>query len=174
MLKKAKYMKNLQVLVTAGLIFAFLAIPAASIRAQRSAQTETFEKIELLVTEGEKIREVGVRVVFGPDAMNIVADNGGMVLKTMKYSEIRTADYSYTKKPRWKTGLGLGATAFIFPPMLFIAIPLAFTKHRRHWVTIRGENDYAVLKVSKSSRKIFMPAFETHSNVRIEGLGENK
>ena len=169
-----KLFKNLQVYSAAGLVLVFIFLTVTAVPAQRTDKVEVFEKIQLLVAEGEDIREVSVRVRFGPDAMEIVSTGGGGVLRTMKYSDIKTADYSYTKNPRWKTGLGLGATSLIFPPMLLIAIPLAFTKHRRHWITIRGENEYAVLKVSKSIRKLFTPAFETYSKVRVEALGENK
>ena len=159
--------------LTATLLLALLTFSAMRAPAQMT-RSETFEKIQLLVTEGDKIREIDVRVTLTPEEMIIEprGDNGPRMV--MKYSEIRAADYSYTKNPRWKTGLGLGATALVFPPMLLIALPLAFTKHRRHWVTIRGEKDYAVLKVSKSIRKVFTPAFETYSNVRVEALGENK
>lgn len=168
------FRKNVKEMIATGLILAIVVLSAPSIQAQRSGGPEVFEKIEMLVTEGGSIREIRVSVRFSPDAMEIAAVEDGVILRRMKYSDIRTADYSYTKHPRWKTGLGVGATAIVFPPILFVAIPLAFTKHRRHWVTIRGENDYAVLKVSKSIRKIFMPAFETYTNVRIEALGENK
>jgi hypothetical protein len=62
----------------------------------------------------------------------------------------------------------------LFPPLWFIAIPLGFTKHRRHWVTIRTADDFAVLKVGKSVRKIFIPAFETKTAVNVQALGDDK
>jgi hypothetical protein len=158
----------------ASLIAVLVLLSVKTVLAQQPGQFEAFEKIEMLVTEGEKVREVRVRVRFSEDAMIIEPLERNAQPRNMKYTDIRSADYSYTKSPRWKAGLGLGATAVIFPPILLIAIPLGFTKHRSHWVTIRGENEYAVLKVSKSVRKVFMPAFETRTKVRIEALGENK
>lgn len=142
--------------------------------AAQVTRPDTFERIELLEPVGDSTRETDVRIRFGEDEMQIESTRRGGTSRTFKYSDIRSIEYSYTKNPRWKTGLGLGATSLIFPPMLLIAIPLGFTKHRRHWVTIRGEKDYAVLKVSKGIRKIFIPALETHSKVRVEALGENK
>ncbi len=133
-----------------------------------------FENIQLIQPNGEKLRETSVRVVFDEDAMRVVSRSGGAVLKEWKYGTIKSAEYSYTKNPRWKTGLGLGAAAIVFPPLLFIAIPLGFSKHRRHWVTIRTDNDYAVLKVGKSVRKVFIPAFETRTSVHIQALGDDK
>ena len=166
---KSLLTKNLSVGLMVMLGIGFL-LP---INAQTS-KVEVYENIEILSQDGEKLLETDVRVHFGADSMDIKTSKTGVVLKTFKYSDIKAAEYSYTKKPRWKTGLGLGATAVVFPPILLVAIPLGFTKHRRHWVTVRTENDFAVLKIGKSVRKIFIPAFETRSSVKIEALGESK
>ena len=104
----------------------------------------------------------------------MISRSNGAVLKEWSYDKIKSAEYSYTKNPRWKTGLGLGAAGIVFPPLWLIAIPIGFTKHRRHWVTIRTGDDYAVLKVGKSVRKVFMPAFETRTSVQIKALGDDK
>lgn len=166
-------MKNLRIamsfFVAATIFFTFV----QNITAQGRGRPEVFEKIEILEPQGDNLRETDVRVRFGEDSL-VIESTGGGTLRTFKYSTIRSLEYSYTKSPRWKTGLGLGAASILFPPMLFIAIPLGFTKHRRHWITIRSENDYAVLKISKSIRKVFIPSLETHTNVRVDGLGENK
>jgi hypothetical protein len=141
-----------------------------------SAQTDAvvFQKVELLVPDGEKIRERGVRLRFLADELQIEAVADRRVLKTFKYSEIKDAEYTYSKNPRWKTGLGLGAASVLFPPLLFIAIPIGFSKHRRHWLTVRTDNDFAVLKLSKSNRKLILPAFETKTGVNVYGKGDNK
>ncbi len=134
---------------------------------------QRFDKVELLVPGGDKPDEKSVIVTFNKDSMTIKAKNS-MLEKTFNYTEITGAEYSYSKNPRWKTGLGLGAASVLFPPLLLVAIPLGFTKHRRHWLTIRTENDFAVLKLSKSNRKILIPAFETSSGVTVEAVGEDK
>jgi hypothetical protein len=158
---------KLNKLLTINLIILLVAL-------QIPAQSSTYEKIEMLSPDGKKIREIDVRVRFNADSMEIESKDGGGILKSWKYSDIQGAEYSYTKNPRWKTGLGLGAAGLLFFPLLFVAIPLAFTKHRRHWLTIRTEKDFAVLKLSKSNRKLFIPDFETHSSVRVVALGDDK
>jgi len=166
-------MKNLRNFLNIFLIAAIAFASVQSIAAQGPGRPEVFEKIKILEPQGDNFRETEVRVRFGDDYL-VIESSSGVTLRTFKYSTVRSIEYSYTKSPRWKTGLGLGAASVLFPPMLFIAIPLGFTKHRRHWITIRGENDFAVLKVSKSIRKLFIPSLETHTNVRVDGLGENK
>ena len=163
-------MKN----ITFGLILTFLMGCPLAVNSQTSSRNEVFGKMEMLSQANEKVKETDVRVRFKDDLMQIESVSGGEVYKTFKYSEIKNAEYSYTKTPRWKEGLGLGTSALIFPPMLLVAIPLGFTKHRRHWLTLRTDKDYAVLKLSKSTRKLFIPAFESYSSVTVEALGESK
>jgi hypothetical protein len=151
---------------------AMVAAPIAA-HAGRGDVTQ-FENIDMIEPNGSKVRELEVRVVFDADAVRVLSRSNGSVLKEWKYDEIKSAEYSYTKNPRWKTGLGLGAAGVLFPPLWFIAIPLGFTKHRRHWVTIRTADDFAVLKVGKSVRKIFIPAFETKTAVNVQALGDDK
>lgn len=133
-----------------------------------------FENIELMEANGDNLRETSVRVIFDEHAIRMISRSNGAVLKELSYDTIKSAEYSYTKNPRWKTGLGLGAAGVLFPPLWLIALPIGFTKHRRHWVTIRTGDDYAVLKVGKGVRKVFMPAFETRTSVQIKALGDDK
>lgn len=142
-----------------------------------SAQTQTenpvFRKIEMLVKNGDTADEKSVVVTFNEDDLVIEAKKAEND-KTIKYTDIESAEYSYSKNPRWKTGLGLGAASIVFPPLLLVAIPLGFSKHKRHWITIKTADDYAILKLSKSNRKMFIPTFETKSGVKIEAIGEDK
>ncbi len=151
------------------ILFTNTALPVFS-----QLKNETFNKVELLVPNGEKISEKNVRLNFLEDELQIVPITNGTTLKTFKYADVKDAEYSYTKNPRWKTGLGLGAAGLFFPPLLLVAIPLGFTKHRRHWLTIQTADDYAVLKLSKNNRKLILPAFESKTGVKVSGQGENK
>lgn len=148
-----------------------LAFPALS---AGNASVTFFDNIEIVEVRGDDTQETSVRVVFEDEKLRILARSNGAVLKEWRYDSIKAAEYSYSKNPRWKTGLGLGAASIAFPPLLLIAIPIGFTKHRRHWVTIRTGDDFAVLKVGKKVRKVFMPAFETRAGVPIKALGDDK
>jgi len=155
------------------LIVVFLSNFLASVEAQTGTADASFDEIEILVQNGNGTAEKSVRVRFDEDSLNIASKNGA-ISKTFRYADIRSAEYSYSKNPRWKTGLGLGAASILFPPLIFVALPVAFSEHRRHWLTIRTGEDFAVLKLSKSSRKMMLPTFETKSGVRINGVGEEK
>jgi hypothetical protein len=163
---------NFKNYISAFLLAAFILNAFLPVTAQ--AKTEVFEKVELLVPEEKGVSEKSVRLRFLEDELQIEAVASKKILKTYKYEDIRDAEYSYSKNPRWKTGLGLGAASLLFPPLIFIAIPLGFSKHRRHWLTVRTDKDYAVLKLSKNNRKLILPAFETKTGVSVIGKGENK
>ena len=158
---------------SAALTVAFLFQTAAPVSAQ-AREAEVFDKTELLQAIGDRVREKGVRLKFLADRLEIEAVKDRQILKSFKYADIKDAEYSYSKNPRWKTGLGLGAAGIVFPPLLLIALPVGLTKHRRHWLTVRTENDYAVVKLSKSNRKLILPAFETRTGVKVAGRGESK
>ncbi len=148
--------------------------PVLYIRAQTNPNIVSFSEVKMLVPNGNDIDEKSVIVTFLKDSMTI-SSKSNLIDKIFLYSDIKGAEYSYSKNPRWKTGLGLGAASFfLFPPLLFVAIPLGFTKHRRHWVTIKTADNFAVLKLSKSNRKIFMPTFETKTGITVEAIGEDK
>jgi len=163
-----------KLIIAQSLIFLLVFGSILKAPAQNVSKNQTYEKIEMLSPDGEKIREIAVRVRFGDDSLEIESTDKSEILKKWNYADIQGAEYSYTKNPRWKTGLGLGAASILFPPLLFVAIPLAFTKHRRHWLTIRTDKDFAVLKLSKSNRKLFIPDFEMHSSVRVRAFGDDK
>jgi hypothetical protein len=167
---------NLKNLIPAILLAAFILNAILPAAAQADRESVFFDKVEILIPDanGKKVNERGVRLRFLQNEMQIETTSDQKIFKTFKYAEIKDAEYSYTKNPRWKTGVGLGAASILFPPLLLIAIPIGFSKHRRHWLTIRTGDDYAVLKLSKSNRKLILPAFETKSGVNVSGIGDDK
>ena len=160
--------KKLTLLLLIGLVSANF-----NIFAQTNIDQPTFKKVKIMLQNGDKTSQKPVVVRFSEDSMTIKNKTGSLT-KTFEYADIESAEYSYSKSPRWKTGLGMGAAGIAFPPLLLIAIPIGFTKHRRHWLTIKTADDYAVLKLSKSTRKIFIPTFETKSGVTVAAVGEDK
>ncbi len=123
---------------------------------------ETFQKSQLVVQQGEKSKMVDVLVVFEEDRLLLTNKKKNEVLKTFEYKDIKSAEYSHSKHPRWKTG-----TALIIPLTIF-ALPFFFMKGKKHWLTIQTEGDYAVLKLDKKNYKFINAAFEGHSGVEVE------
>lgn len=155
------------------ILFVF-ALAAGPLPAQTPATQYSFQKVQMIERVGEKTHTRDVRVVFGADGLEVLSRKDGSAIRVFRYADIRRAEYSYSKVPRWKTGLGLGIAGVAVPPLWLIALPLGFSKHRRHWFTVVTDSDFAVLKLSKSERKLFIPAFETRSGIAVTAVGESK
>ncbi len=150
-----------------------LVLPANVYLQAKKVKNPSFDKIKMLVQNGDEFDQKPAIMTFTGDSINIRSTEN-LFDKTLKYTDITRAEYSYSKSPRWKTGLGLGAAGLAFPPLLLIAIPLGFTKHRRHWLTLRTDEDFAVLKISKKHRKFLIPTLETKTGITVEAVGEEK
>lgn len=163
-------------LLAAALVFG----PAARGAAQTAGpqRPEVFEKVEMVFLSGDDAETVRVRLRLDADALVVESPKTGAVLKRLAYADIKAAEYSYSKHPRWKAGAGTAAGALLFAPLtllaLPVAIPLAFSKSKRHWLTVRTGQDYAVFRLGKEARKLIIPAFEVRAGVTVEPVGENK
>ncbi|MDQ3491225.1 MAG: hypothetical protein M3449_09230 [Acidobacteriota bacterium] len=124
--------------------------------------------VETLVSEGKKSKEVNSTLNFGDKSFRLVSNKPGLVSKEMTYSEIKTADYSYSKKPLLSTG---GAVAMAILTGL-IVLPFLFMKKKQHWLTVRTDNDYAVIKLDKENFRQIQSEFEI-KKVKITTLNED-
>ena len=100
------------------------------------------------------------------DRIEILKHGKREVLETISYDQIKGTQYSYSKSPRWKSGVGV---AVLFWPL---AIPVFFMKGKKHWFTIQQEGDYVVLKLDKGIYRELIVAFESKSGVDVERLKE--
>ena len=116
-------------------VIALLLVSLISNAVPVASGMDSFENIELMQANGDNLRETSVRIVFDEAVMRVVSRSNGAVMKEWSYDKIKSAEYSYTKNPRWKTGLGLGAASVLFPPLLLIAIPVCVA-----WVSWGARN----------------------------------
>ena len=131
-------------------------------------QAEQFQNVGMLVAGAEKAREVDVVFLLDEHQLSVLSKEALSQLKSFSYKEIVTAEYSYSKQPRWKSA-GVAAVAIgVF------AMPLFFLKGKKHWLTIRTAKDYAVLHLDKNDYRLILTAFETRSGKKVEILPEEK
>lgn len=135
--------------------------------AQSAAVADTFTNVKLMVNTGDKAEEQDAMLRFEDDAL-VVRARSGAVLKTFPYADIRSAEYSYAKSPRWKSGIGLAVAVGIF------ALPVFFMKGKKHWLTIGAEKDFAVLRLDKRNYKLILPTFEARTGTRVETVADEK
>lgn len=146
-------------------LVALLLVPALLV--PTVAHADTFRKVKLIVNTGERGEEQEVVLRFDPEAL-VISSKGGTVLKTMPYAEIRSAEYSYSKSPRWKSGIGAAVAVGIF------ALPVFFMKGKKHWLTLTSERDFALLRLDKNNYKLILPAVEVRTGRQVETVAEEK
>jgi hypothetical protein len=146
--------------------FVALALVAA-LALQSVAWADTFTNVKLMVNTGEKAEEQDAVLRFEDDAL-VIYGKAGTVLKTLAYADLKGAEYSYSKSPRWKSGIGVAVAVGIF------ALPVFFMKGKKHWLTIAAEKDFAVLRLDKRNYKLILPTFEARTGRRVEAVSEEK
>ena len=148
-------------------LFILLLSSQPSLLSQAQGPT-LFQKVKWLMPSGKKSKEISVTLWFAEDKLVIRSDLGGRDVKSFPYTAIRRGDYSYSKHPRWKSGIGAAIVVGIF------AVPVFFMKSKKHWLTVQTENDYAVLRLHKKNFLNVRAVFETMTGLKVETVGEKK
>ena len=154
-------MKTITIVVLASMILTFSQMTLA--------QTARTFRIQATVPSGKKSKEVSANMTFGPDSVTIGSQKAGVLNKEFNYSDVRSVDYSYSKKPLLSTG---GAVAMAILTGL-IVIPFLFVKKKQHWLTVRTENDYVVMRLDKGNFRQIQSEFEI-KKIKVTTLDEDK
>ena len=121
----------------------------------------------MMVTKGEDTKEENSTLTFGEKTFKITSRKNASVSKEFNYKDIKAADYSFSKKPMWKTGVTTAIFIGIF------ALPFFFMKSKAHWLTVRSEKDFAVLKLEKDNYRQILAEMETHG-IKVETVKEEE
>lgn len=129
--------------------------------------------VELVVTRDKKSIETDADIIFGDNAVKIVPDKTSLSGETREfaYSDIRSAEQSYSKKPLFSVGGGITTVVLTSLIVPFIAVPFLFIKKKKHWMTVRTEGNYAVLKLGDRNFRQIAAEFEAHG-VMVSELKE--
>ena len=152
----------------------FVALLAmVSLLAVTSAYARTADKlydVELVVSEGKKSVETDADIIFGEKTFKVVPDKAKYKESTKEftYTEIKTADHSYSKKPMLSGG-GAVATALLVG--FIFAIPFLFIKKKKHWMTVQTEKEFAVIKLGDKNFRNIVAELETRG-VKVNDLKE--
>ena len=133
------------------------------------AVSSTYD-VELVVGQGKKSVETDADITFNEASFTVVPDKASFKesTKEFKYTDIKNADHSYSKKPMLSGG-GAIATALLVG--FIFALPFLFIKKKKHWMTVRTENDFAVIKLGDNNYRQIVSEFETHG-VKVADLKE--
>ena len=141
-------------LVSLLLTVCLLTVTTPFILAQ-TASSSAF-RVETLVSDGKKSREVKSTLSFLETSFKTSDRKTGAIIKELNYADVKAADYSFARKPLVSTTQAVVGTILLGP--LFLVT--LFIKKKQHWLSVRTESDYAVMKLNKDDFRQIMNEFE--------------
>lgn len=150
-------MKILSFIVVAAILLA-----NASLISAQTAKPPSFG-ISAMMSRGDDTKEINSELTFNDDKLVVTSDKKDLLRKEFAYADIKAVDYSYSKKPMWKTGV---VSAIFLGPF---AAPFFFIRKKSHWMTIRTADDFVVMKLEYKNYKKIIGEFEGRS-IAVEML----
>lgn len=120
------------------------------------AQSSARFQVDAMVSDGKKSKEVKSFLSFSSESFEVSSKKSGVVSKSFNYADVEAADYSYSKKPILSTG---GAVAMAILTGL-VVIPFLFVKKKSHWLSVRTDDDYIVMKLDRENYRQVISEFE--------------
>ncbi|MEK7724679.1 MAG: hypothetical protein AAB336_10050 [Acidobacteriota bacterium] len=148
------------------LIFSIWLVTTHPIPAQTNVPS--FE-IDTLVSNGKKSDQVESMIYFQESTVKNTNKKSKSIIKEFNYADIKAADYSYAKKPLLST---TGAVVSVVLLGLF-ALPFMFMKKKQHWLTLRTESDYVVLRLDKNNFRQILNELEIRK-VKVTTVNEDE
>jgi hypothetical protein len=126
-------------------------------------------KVEQVVNDGKDSKETDAILMIKDSSFSVVPDKDKFRAqgKEFTYADIKTADYSYSKKPMLSTGGAIAAAVLVG---LFV-LPFLFMKKKNHWLSVQTEKEFAVIKLDGSNYRQIVSEFETHG-VKVNTVKE--
>ncbi len=130
-----------------------------------SADITVYTKERWLRPQGDKAKEIKIRMLIEPDQLTVQDKKNGSLLFEVPWNAIEGLSYSKSKHPRWKTGVGMAVAMGVF------AIPFFFMKGKKHWLTIKYDEKMTAFRLDKKTFNMVIAEFEAKTGLiasRIE------
>lgn len=157
-------LKAVQTAVSALLVcFVFI------ITSQVALAADTVYKIEQVINDGKDSKETDAVLTIKGDSFAVMPDKQKFKAagREFAFSDIKVADYSYSKKPMLSTGGAIASAIFIG----ILVVPFLFMKKKNHWLSVQTEKEFVVLKLDGSNFRQIVKEFETHG-VKVNTVDE--
>jgi hypothetical protein len=112
-------------------------------------------------------REINAVIVFEKDSVKIYLRRKNVVFKEFDYKDIKFAEHSFSKNP-----LASGQTQTLLLMML-TGVPMLYGGKEKHWLTIVGEGDFAVLKIETDNYRLLKMEFIIR-NLDVRNINEDR
>jgi len=136
------------------ILFSFLVLSQASfVFAQSSPNRYEAELLKNPNPGRKDTREVNAVIVFEKESVKIFSRRTNEKFKEFPYKDIKLAEHSFSKNPI----VSSPSNAALI--MLFPTLALLHSGKEKHWLTIVGEDDYAVLKIENDNYRLLKNEF---------------
>lgn len=125
----------------------------------------SFENVRLLTPIGDKFKATDVMVRFEPDRMVVQTMKDGEGVKVFPYSKIRSAEYMFSKGPRYQANTGMILMTN------FLAIPLFIQKVERYRLEVQSDQDSVLLDLDKNNYKSLLSTFQASTGRKVAADG---
>lgn len=115
-------------------------------------------------------REVNAVLIFEKDGFSIQSRRNKKVFKEFMYSNIKSAQHSYSKKAALSMSM---STALALSVLTGTPLFLLAGKKEKHWLTVATDNDYAVLKIENDNYRLIRMEFIV-KKIDIVDIDENR
>lgn len=112
-------------------------------------------------------REVNAVLVFEKEVLRIESRRKPKIFKEIRYSDIRSAEHSFSAAPVFADSTAILLTAITGMPFFLL------TKKEKHWLTIVSDNDFAVLKIENDNYRMIKLEFAV-KKVDLFNINEDK
>lgn len=115
-------------------------------------------------------RQVNAVLVFDAETLRIQSRRNNEVFKEFKYSDISSAQHSYTKKPFFSVSRGTAIALTVFTGLPFFLLP---GRKEKNWITVVTDTDFAVMKIENDNYRMIKNEFIV-KKIEITSFNESK
>jgi hypothetical protein len=112
-------------------------------------------------------REVNAVIIFEKEAIKIFSRRKPEVFRVFNYKNIKFVEHSFSKNLLFSSRTNTLLT-IMFPTMA-----LLYNGKEKHWLTIVGESDFAVLKIETDNYRLIKNEFSIR-NLDIQNINEDR
>ena len=125
----------------------------------------TFDNVRLLIPVGDGFKATDVILRFESDRLVVRSTKVPEDVKTFRYSDIRSAAYTFSKGPRYQANTAMIVTANV------LSFPLFINKVERHRLEVQSDKDSALLDLNKDNYKALLTAFQASTGRKVAADG---
>lgn len=155
-------------LVTYLIVMSFLFTSTLISKAQTAPNSFEAEML-ITVPGGKSLEEIPVDILIEDKWIRFeVKDNDVSKSKSFEIAYITSAEYTYSKKPRFTSGARLALAATV------VLLPIMFTKTKQHWMSVNVDDNFALLKLKKSNYRMLLSAMKAKGINVVDKGDQNK